>query len=764
MSDIVRRVGTLFYASAGNVRAVLGDMAGGLQRLGTQGSRNLDNLNRRGSALNNQLRAIGTTARYALAGSMVFSISRSVQAWGQFQARLGEISAIATGGTGLPIVGRELDDLGNRLLRLSIDTGQPIDDLQAGIVSLYSTVGNVPPNEAAQMMDVIARTAMTSQSTIEDTTNALLGMLNAFKANRSELPKFGAEFYKVIQQSAGMPGHIFAQQLGRLSASASLGGFSPEQMNALSIAATRSGGSPAVNMRGLAQLMTFIMNPSSKQSEKAFGEIGLGPEMRQRLGGWGTLMRVLQMTQQRGISAKGGGPVRAFTEDMLGQITESFGDQPTTSQEGLSGPGAQLLARLFTRVEGRRIAAVLSQLLTPEQVAGTTNKTILQYLDQVTNRLKDAQVAQKNVLDRTQWVRGQAAVHSMGIAITDAFSPLLNLAARGKIDLAKMFVGHQNVTRGIAAALGLGLLTRRGRSLLAGRALPGFGVASAVESEIEGSKVRGETYTRPLYVWVVNQGFGFGGGGGRNVPVPGGGVPPGERIPPGGRVPVPAGRFGRVGRALGVGMGAQVIMGRALGALLIADLLTGGKGTNFLMGHAGEDWNKIRHRRAGGLFGTGIFGPGSGIGMVLHGLFGKPAPSAQQRAEEDVRKRLERTNLPDPVKGFFRRQAAAGLPIPPGLLESLSPKQIQRIMEQAGAMTDVRKAQRTTTGQRDKPVPIEGRAQLQVDVNVHREDDQGKKTTKRTRTHTYIELFPQFTTKPPKTKGQSKSARHSGNR
>ena len=508
MGDIMRRVVTLFEArGAEQIRASMGSMRTDF----TNYRREVDQTSRTQGMLNNQMRALGTTLRYAFAGSAVYGVSTMVRELGQFQARLGEISSIATTTGGLPLVGRQLDQLGEDLIRVSTDTTQPIDDLEQGVISLYSTIGNIPPNEAADMMKTIAEVSITAQSNIEDTTQALLGMVDAFGANTKELPRFGNEFYKVIKLSAGMPGHIYAQQLGRLSASATLSGFSPEEMGALAIGATRSGGSSATNMRGLAQLMTFIMNPTSPKTQKAFAAVGLGKAQRNQLGAWGTLQRVLTLVNQRGLAGRPG----AITDDQVNAITDIYGqDNAPNKAIGISGAGGDLLAQLFPRIEGRRIAAVLAKIQNPSQVAGTPNQTLDQYLGQVKDQTDELDGAMARAMDRRRIQQAGNAVHNLGIEIGTAFSPLLQIPAKGITSLTNAF-GNQDPNVRLAEVVGGGvglaaLLRRFGTS---GAVRGGVGGLAAIDAITQGpGGARGSSPLNPLYVLMVGQLFGRTGG------------------------------------------------------------------------------------------------------------------------------------------------------------------------------------------------------------------------------------------------------------
>jgi TP901 family phage tail tape measure protein len=522
--DVMRRVVTLFEArGAGQVKASLGEMRSGFSGY----RRDLDQAGRSTGYINNQLRALGTTLRYAFAGQAIFGTIQMVRNLGEFEGKLGEISSIATGSNGLPIVNAQLDRLGDNLIRVSNETAQPISDLQEGVLSLYSTIGNVPPDEASAIMKTISETAVTAQSNIQDTTQALLGMINAFGRGTKEIPKFGDEFYKVIALSANMPGSTYAQKLGVLSASASLARFTPEQMGGLSIGATRFGGSANTNMTYLAQLMTYLVNPTTAKEKAAFQSIGLSGKDLTTMPGMDILNTVLGAINQRGGVGVSKGLLGANddTLNILDQMNNGAG--PTNDQAGITGGGADLLNKLFGRIQSRRMAAILSKLYTPDQVAGTENQTLKSYIDSVTNSAGEMDKAMGRAMDRKRIQQAGNAVHNLGIDVGVALNPLLNPIARGITGTTSAF-GNQKWGIGpvtgqeaelIGGGVGAALLLRRLRGVGSRgglvRGVAGLGAATDALTET----AQGHTPLHPLYVWVVGT---MGGIGGRTAggPVP----------------------------------------------------------------------------------------------------------------------------------------------------------------------------------------------------------------------------------------------------
>lgn len=527
MSDIQRRVVTLFdVRGSDRVRASLGQMTSGFSGY----RRELQMTERAGGAVNSQLRALGTTLRYSLAGAGVYGTLQMVKNLGDFQAKLGEIQAIGSGAGGLPLLNSQIDALGQQLIDVSNKTTQPIADLEEGVLNLYSTIGDVPENEAANMMEEISRVAITSQSNIQDTTQALLGMLNAFGRGTGDLNKFGDEFQTVIKLSAGMMGAQYAGKLGVLSASASLARFTPEQMGALSVGATRFGGSANTNMTYLAQMMTYLVNPTTAKEKRAFSSIGLNAQDLRTKPGWEILMQVLGAVNQRGGVGMSSSLANANDDTMniLDQMNGGAG--ATNAQAGLTGGGAALLQDMFGRMQSRRMAAILSRLVTPGQVSGTKNKTLDEYLREITNSSGAVDTAMGKAMDYRRINQAANAMHNLGIEIGTAFAPVLGpvahygfttpISAFNKQHWQVPGLGIPGQTAELAGGgIGAFMLLRRLRNNAgAGRLARGIpGVAMGLDA-ISGDQQRGHSPLNPLYVAVVYNAGNLFGRGGREIP------------------------------------------------------------------------------------------------------------------------------------------------------------------------------------------------------------------------------------------------------
>lgn len=518
----MRRVITVFDVQGSErVRASLGQMQGGFQ----QTRYSMRGMNNDAGLLDKQLRALGTTIRYAFSGAAVYGTMQMVRNMGEFESKLGDISAIATGPGNVSIVGDQLDDLGDRLLKVSNDTAQPISDLQDGVVNLYSTIGNIPENKAADLIRTIAEVAVTSQSNIQDTTQALLGMANAFGESSDAVGKFGDEFQVVIRESAGMPGSIYAQKLGVLSSRASLAGFTPEQMGALAIGATRSGGSPNTNMQYLAQFIQSLFFPQTKKNEAEMASLGLGEAQRKNMPAWEVLMRYFQAVEKAGGLK---GTNNRNLNQAFSALNENDASQAALGAFGITGGGSDIINKSFGRLQSRTMAAILYKVFSSTQTKGTENKTLDEYLKEVQNSAGSVDKAMERAMERKRIVQAGNAIHNLGIEIGVAFGPILNPSAKGITYLIDQF-SSQNHYAQMGEATGL-----IAGGALAVRALRNRGVSRvpvgpiSAASDLLTETGRGSTPLKPLYVAVV---YSLAGGlGGFGVPRRGGSIP-GSGIP-----------------------------------------------------------------------------------------------------------------------------------------------------------------------------------------------------------------------------------------
>jgi len=471
---------------ASQVKASIGQMEAGMSGY----KRQLMGVNNEQSMLNKQMKAFGTTLRYALAGGALFGTINAISKLADFQAKLGNISAIGASAAN-PLVGKQLDQLGNSIIKMSTDTITPVNQLQDAVTNLYSTVDDISPDQAVKTIEIIAKAARISQADITDTTQAVLGMMNAFDKGMVDIPKLGAEFFTVTKYASGGAdfARIYAQQLGNLSKTARQGGFTVEEMSALAIAGSKFAGSPAANLRAQSQLQRTILTPSNKKSESYYEQAGVGKAARRQMDGFEVLNKILTYANTLEI-----------------------------------GRRREFIAGAFTRAESRGIAQLLTGLVGKDKLApGSKLRTLDEYLG-LTRRgqsVKEFDAAYKRVQDRSALQRAGISMQNTTLAAANDFNPFLNPLAKGVTYANKKFqaesADHPKAIAGIIGAVGAGLVAARmlGKKGLGGR-LGGAGMlAAAAEDAATGGKVRGDSPFNPLYVVLVSELLGRGQGFGQ---------------------------------------------------------------------------------------------------------------------------------------------------------------------------------------------------------------------------------------------------------
>ena len=365
MSDILRRIITRFEAQPGNVRAVLGGMSSGYERT-AQSARVLG---REQNYLNNQLRAFGTTMRYAIAGTAVFGAVGTISTLSEIQKQLGLISAIGNvqgPGQGLALVGDRLNSIGEQARTAAINSIQPISSINDSIIALLSTVRNVPQNQLVPMVEEIARSATLSQISADDATKAFTSMQTAFgkPINLSNVHKTAQEFFMMISRVPGGPaaGGQVIQQFGQLAAVARGGQISEPQLFGLITAGLRTGIPPSQLSRGLQYMIqtTTRQRPLTKDAAEAMDKMGITRGFVDQHGGVAALGRIIDRVKAAGGV---GGNVKGRVQQ-LSALEEQIGEEGAVPKALISGPGGALAATIFRRVHEYRTFLALYQRAT----------------------------------------------------------------------------------------------------------------------------------------------------------------------------------------------------------------------------------------------------------------------------------------------------------------------------------------------------------------------------------------------------------------
>jgi len=723
MGDIYRRVVTEFRTTGGQqILATLGELRGGVKGIReefTEGGI-------AGSAFNNEMRALGTTLRYAFAGSVVFGVSNMVRNLSQIQTQLGQIAAIGSqagpGGGSIPLTGSQISGLAETVRQAATDTITPVNQMNDAVLNLYSTIQNVPPNRAVEMVKEFAKTAILTQTDV--TTLQQVALQSQFAFHRphtvAEARRQAQEYFTLISAAPGGPaaaGQIF-QQLGPLARVFAFGHGTQEQMLGFTLAALRGGGTPATNLRGLQYLVQTVASPDEQQktSRSAFHRLGITDEFVRKYGVAKALERVLGAIRSGGVS--GGANLRNLDDDTLAQVEAQAAGDPfaATSQLGIGGTGATLAAQLFHRVHALRTAVGLAtQTQRGPGVDATVADDLQRIADAANGHAKDVDDLQKawtRFRQQSRLPQAAQAIQTMTLDVATELESVINY--RGKLtggitDLSKQVHAHPDIS--IAALLGIGALALRGgrAGLLAGGARGALGGSVVAQGVLSGQNVPGGSPLNPLFVWVVGQGFNpFGGRvmfpkkiGPEEEPPPGSGGISGFFRRQAGNIGAGglalASRFGGAARQVG-GAGRSGLLLFGAEAPALGDMLSIAQGKDPFAYEVKGNYPLLRF-------------------FQEHRKYGSPA-------ERDVIRRFNTST--DPQFGFNEAASAKRL----REIAHTYPRQWADLVRQG-------------------VVVMTGHAK--IDINVNEKDASGK-TTRTTKKKVTVDLFPDFTTQAPNTR------------
>lgn len=548
MSQINNVITTTFRARGGQAIAQQGMIAQGFGRIGNSINQNT----RLSERLNAQWRALGTTIRYAIAGTVVFGLARMVTQLKDVQQQLGLIQAIGSQagggqfGLGRALDTKKVDALGKQLQRTANESLQPINEVNDATINFLSTVQNVNLGELPTIIRTLGIAAKFSQAPVEDLTKAATTMNIAFGRanNQRNIAEFSRQFFALTAIAPGgrTAGHEITQQMGPLSSIFQLAPgrnarAAQAQQMSLTLGALRFGGTPATAMRGLTFFLQSLVQPATPAAKSALAGIGITPQFVQQRGVYAAAMKFLRHI--RGV--RNPSRLAAMDEEALGNIEDTGGNLP-----GIPASQSQFLRTALGRIHGIRAAVILSSQLSRRggvQSLAEDLKIMQQAQD---NELKDALNMAKqwqNFRNRAKLQEAAIAVNTMSLQVAQIFEPVLNFVARHGITGPAHFAQrHETATKGVVlggagllAALGLGRVFARGAlanipgigGMLAGGSIGNrFVQANAIQAAISGNAGLGATPQNPMYVTIVGQLFGGGGGlgPGRSTPFGRGGA------------------------------------------------------------------------------------------------------------------------------------------------------------------------------------------------------------------------------------------------
>jgi hypothetical protein len=489
---------------------------------------------REGGLFQKQLLAIGTTARYALAGQLVFGIVGAIGRLGEFKAQLGAIDAVAGG---------QLNDIGRDAILMSNQVGIAATDVEAYMQRFYSSF-HPPGGPAAQlnqMESFVRRASMlqrqfgTEAGDPQQLAGGIAGLIHNIPGGDRNIAGNSVRISNLISnlvaQTPNVTGRDIARDIGRVGATMNIARLTPEQAFAVWGQAGMSGGSASVIGRGVAQLLgTSLLHPNTPKQQAAFTAAGLptDPTMLRSMGGFNVLMRLLNFAQNKGIHVTNPRALLAGDEDM----TDAQAAQSAVGNTNLTAIydlfGRQESVRQFVNLLGQGGVKGMRDWITHQQQAIK--------VDQQRQRFDAAN--RQAVLQRFQQARS-----NIGMSLASGIDwPLENLVGRPAIHFSNALAGHPRATEvGMTGALGLaaaaslrnlGAFRGAGRFGRLGRILGGVNavetgvISQAISKEELPSAITGQTAdgTRANPFWVIVSPLSRAVGG---IPEPGGSPLPG---------------------------------------------------------------------------------------------------------------------------------------------------------------------------------------------------------------------------------------------
>lgn len=511
MSSITNYVNTVWRVRNEGVQGALGGMNRGISTI----AGNVEKVSTASGRLNNQWKAIGTTMRYAIAGGAVFGTARLISNLGEIQRQIGMLQALggATNGIlpGMSGSGQlPVTSLLQQARDSAVNAVTPVNEFNEGLINLYSSIQNVPNNQAARMMEEISKTAQFAQTDATNVSKAVFGMMQTFNMtpNLSNVQKYTRVIAELVSQVPGGPeaaAQMFTQ-FPQLAASFSLGRGTPQDMFGLYMRLLRSGGSPATAGRGLQFLAQTVATPAAqtKGAQVALRQAGVDQNFITEHGTGRAILAVIAHAKSLGLNVNRG-RVKGATDDNISQLfgEDALASTSNLSSIGISGAGAEYLAHALRRIHAIRAAVLLGNVpqgttadlrATSDAFNGTAD-AIQNYNKQMENLTKGQQVRKAGIA-----LQGVAQQVSLGL------EPLINPVAAGVQHSAHFLNHHPGIVKtGVTGAAIIGALYGTNRFIRGGGHFLTRGMA--VEAASHPTGVLGQSPQNPMYVMVVDQLF-----------------------------------------------------------------------------------------------------------------------------------------------------------------------------------------------------------------------------------------------------------------
>lgn len=365
-----RRLGVVVYGNASGYVGMTQQVISGTTRM----ARGFRDAVGRSSLLNNQVKALGTTFRYALAGSIIFGITGALNKLQDFETQLGTIDSLAgqlNQQGKFQGLGSQLDDIGSQAIKMSDRFGQSVTDVEAYMTRFYSTFqpyGTI--SRRTQEMEGFTNSILqlqTALGTEAGDPSALAagigGLVNTIPGGKRNIAattrRLGNIIAYLTQVTPNITGQDIANAAGRLTSVYNVANMSPEQMFAVYGQAAKAGGSPTIITRGITQLLgASLLHPTTPNNLAAYQAAGLptSPSALRKMGGFQVLEKLMQAAAPQGLK---------LSHQQLQTInSQAYSQSPEKiyTNKALQGLNLDLLYKLFGRQQSvQQFVNILSQ-------------------------------------------------------------------------------------------------------------------------------------------------------------------------------------------------------------------------------------------------------------------------------------------------------------------------------------------------------------------------------------------------------------------
>lgn len=453
-----RRVEFELVGNAGNIEAVLNRLNSGISRTARQSS----GLNRELGMVDRQLQAIKTTARYALAGGLIFGITGAISRLRDFQDRLAQVTALsgtvnAQGSYTAPST-NFLNRVGDQAILMSNQLGIAVGDVQDYMSRFFSAfdVGRMGGNEKLAQLQQFVSEVGNLQASLgaeagdpQQLAGGIAGFVRQIDPRGRNIgqntERISGLIWQMLAQTPNVTGRDISRDIGRVGATMTIANMTPEQVFAVWTQAGAAGGSASVIGRGVAQLLgTSLLHPTTPAQVRAFRQAGLptDPTTLRTMGGMQVLERMMTAVAPKG----------ARVRNPMALNDENLEDPEAIAGAGVHGINLTLLYNLLGRQESvRQFINLIAQGAVPalKEHVRTLNSANAQ--EQQHQREQAAQ--RQRVLSQV----AQAASNLPLQMVRQARWPLEHLVAPPLVGLSNLSARHPQATQATEAALGIAL-------------------------------------------------------------------------------------------------------------------------------------------------------------------------------------------------------------------------------------------------------------------------------------------------------------------